>query len=344
MNAETFDIPRISAPSDQDFRTNYLRKGVPVVITDVADKWPASQWTLDELSRKAGHNKAFIRQQTDKESYKVGKSYSIRESPLREYIDDIRAENSRARSSYLAVQNIRSTFPELETDIDIPGYVEKLHGGPYLWIAMKGHYEFCHFDPDDGLLVILNGSKRVKLYGCDIQPLYPNPLGSRGRTIQAQVNCDTPDLKAFPKFKGVQCHQCTLNAGEMLFIPAFWWHQVTSLEMTISINFFYGDAGDNIYLTKIMEPMRWQAFSHWFLNIVEQNRPFESFQRVLENLPDSLRSFFLKTWHEKPSQDQQDRLVKLVLEHLNLDSIPTGSVRTSKHPPVMKIRGLLWRK
>ncbi|XP_072178522.1 tRNA wybutosine-synthesizing protein 5-like [Diadema setosum] len=344
MELPRIQIPRVSSLTDDVFRDLHLRKGVPVIITDVAHKWPAAEWTLDELTRKAGHNKAFIRQQTDQESYKVGKSYSIRESPLSDYISDIRAENSRAKSSYLAVQNIRSTFPELEADVPVPGYVGKLHGGPYLWIAMKGHYEFCHFDPDDGLLVILQGSKKVRLYGCDLQPLYPNPLGSRGRTIQAQVNCDNPDTSAFPEFTRVQCHECVLNAGEMLFIPAFWWHQVTSLEMTISVNFFFGDGGENEYLAKIMEPMRWQAFSHWLLNIVEQNRPFASFQRVLQDLPESLTSFLLKTWHERPSPEQLDRLVRLVLEHMDLEALPKGEPRTSKHPPVMKIRGLLWRK
>ena len=28
----------------------------------------------------------------------------------------------------------------LQDDIPIPDYVGKLHGGPYLWIALKGHY------------------------------------------------------------------------------------------------------------------------------------------------------------------------------------------------------------
>ena len=45
--------------------------GQPVVITDVADKWPAANWTLDSLTERVGDNIAFIRQQTDQEAYKV---------------------------------------------------------------------------------------------------------------------------------------------------------------------------------------------------------------------------------------------------------------------------------
>ena len=35
--------------------------------------------------------------------------------------------------------------------------------------------------------------------------------------------------------------ECHLKAGEMLFIPAFYWHQVTSIDTCISINMFFGD-------------------------------------------------------------------------------------------------------
>jgi hypothetical protein len=40
-------------------------------------------------------------------------------------------------------------------DIPLPDIVGKVHGGPYMWIAPKGHYEYCHIDADDGLLFIL---------------------------------------------------------------------------------------------------------------------------------------------------------------------------------------------
>ena len=75
--------------------------------------------------------------------------------------------------------------------------------------------EYCHFDPDDGMLIMLQGRKHVHLYGCDPEPLYPNPLGSKGRTVQASVNCDKPDLESHPKFAEVQAYCCVLEPGEM---------------------------------------------------------------------------------------------------------------------------------
>ena len=80
--------------------------------------------------------------------------------------------------------------------------------------------EYCHFDPDDGLLVVLQGHKQVRLFGCDLESLYPNTLGSKGRTVQATVNCEQPDLDAHPKFRQAICSYTQLNPGDMYVQPS----------------------------------------------------------------------------------------------------------------------------
>ena len=71
--------------------------------------------------------------------------------------------------------------------------------------------------------------KQVRLFGVDLENLYPNPLGSHGKTVQSQVNCDSADLDLFPNFVRARCQYCVLEPGEMLFIPAFFWHQVDQI-------------------------------------------------------------------------------------------------------------------
>lgn len=128
----------------------------------------------------------------------------------------------------------------------------------------------------------------------------------------------------------------------MLYFPAFWWHQVTSNELTISINIFFGNHGENLYLTKIMKSRQWDCFQYWLLNIVEQNRDKEQFSKVLQYLPESMSNFLLKQWHEVPTVEQLDRLVYLVLDYCKLSELPKKTI-VLKHAPPLKIRGLLWR-
>jgi len=49
--------------------------------------------------------------------------------------------------------------------------------------------EYCHYDPDASMLMMIEGKKQVRLFSSlDHQLLYPNPLGSKGKTIQSQVS------------------------------------------------------------------------------------------------------------------------------------------------------------
>ncbi|CAH1798454.1 unnamed protein product [Owenia fusiformis] len=339
---ENVEINRVCKLSKGEFEDEYLSKGEPIIIENAIDDWPAGKWTLDSLSERVGHKTCNVRWKTNTEEYKNGKQYFIRQTTLKEYISDIKAMNAKAKSSYMAVQNMKQTFPELLDDIKIPEYVGKLHGGPFMWIALQNHYEYCHFDPDDGLLIILNGQKHVRLYGCDIDSMYPNPKGTKGRTVQSGVNFDDPDWNMHPNFCNAKCRYGTLNSGDMLFIPAFWWHQVTSTQTTISVNMFFGDAGENAFIAKVMEPPRWQAFQYWLLNVVEQNRNCDSFNRMLSRLPEALVNFLKNQWYNTPDDAQVARLQTVVMEYLNLSELPMEP-SSGRNPPCLKIRGLVWR-
>lgn len=105
---------------------------------------------------------------------------------------------------------------------------------------------------------------------------------------------------------------------------------------------FFGDKGENNYLTKIMLSCQWDAFQYWLLNIIEQNRDMIQFKSVLEHLPGALKAFLLKQWHEIPTDEQLDKLVNVVMSFLELKELPVVS-KEVKHAPMLKIRGLLWR-
>ncbi len=349
--ASCVEIPRVPASllSPDQFHADYFLRARPVVITGATDAWPARDWTVEGLVERVGQNKVWVRGKTNSQEYREGKKYTIRKDTFAGYCADLLKGNARARSSYLAVASLQQAFPQLLADVPLPEYLTvnggKLHLGPYLWVALKGHYEFCHFDPDDNFLVMIRGRKRVRLFGHDLASLYPNPLGSQGKTVQSQVDCDKPDLDRHPRFADARCEQTVLEPGEMLFIPAFYWHQVCAFDTGISLNMFYGDAAAGGYVGKVMrEPYR-PHFEYWLLNIVEQNRGCDSFPRMLERLPEVLGHFFKKQWHDEADKADLERAVRLVMEHCGIDELPAVSDNRelSKFPPVLKIRGLLHR-
>ena len=200
-------IRRMDRIDLETFKSVYLQGRKPLILTGFAKNWPAFNWTLHNLMEMAGENVINVRRNTNIEDYKVGQKYNIEKMKFAEYINNIVRNNKKSKSSYMAVQNIKQAFPQLEGQIQVPEFVEKMHAGPFLWIANKGHYEFCHFDPDDNCLIVLNGRKKVMFFGSDLNSMYPNKLGSKGRTIQSQVCIDEPDLKRFPNFQHAKCFE-----------------------------------------------------------------------------------------------------------------------------------------
>lgn len=318
-------IPVLDSLSEEEFNATYFKDGKPVIIRKSIEKWPARNWDLDSLQVKLGSTPIHVRTNTNCMQYRTGQQYNIRQTTFNDYISDIRNSNKRARSSYMAVQNIKKALPQLEEDIQIPEYVGKVHGGPFLWIANKDHYEYNHYDPDDGLLIVVNGEKKVRLFGCcDLDNLYPNDLGTKGRTVQSRVNFgeeEDEDIDAyvdFPMFKQATCHHGYLTNGDMLYIPAFWFHQVTTIQTTISINIFWGNSGLNDFTTKAMKQPTWLCFRYWLLNIIEQNRTHPSFVRILPRLHQSLPNFIMTQWHETLLPHQVDTLVRVIMMYLDI--------------------------
>ena len=76
-----------------------------------------------------------------------------------------------------------------------------------------------------------------------------------------------------------------------LYIPAFWWHQVSALSHGVSVNIFWGEGGECSFMSKVIDT---QPFHYWMTNVIEQNRSFDSFERSLGKGITKLWNEFLK--------------------------------------------------
>lgn len=228
----------------EHFLANHLGNNKPLVIRNALNTFDTStayqNWSLEYLTKHCGDNKIHVRRNTVADAYKTGKAYFAEEVEFKSYVSDLLQQNELSKNSYMAVQNLRKAFPQIYEELKVPPFVGKLHGGPFLWIARAGHYEYCHMDPDDNVLSVFSGRKLVRLYGCDVSAMKPNKLGSNGRTIQSQIDCDKENLdvsaEEFERFKDLTCWYCLLKEGDLLYFPAFWWHQVSTPELTISVS------------------------------------------------------------------------------------------------------------
>lgn len=150
---------------------------------------------------------------------------------------------------YLAQNEV---FDALRGDYDVPkfcsdGAFNVGEGSLYnemVWIGPQGCVSPLHYDPLDNIFLQCVGVKRISLYAPQEEDsknecFYPGY--NNGQYNTSGVDVEQPDFETFPLFRNAAplVRQVVVRAGDLLFIPAKWWHHVRSLEYSVSINVFW---------------------------------------------------------------------------------------------------------
>jgi hypothetical protein len=108
-----------------------------------------------------------------------------------------------------------------------------------VWIGSEGAVTPLHHDAWTGILFQTEGSKRVAMYSpADRANLYfSSPFDATSRWSKLPGRSADADPAEFPRFARATRHETILRAGEALFIPPFWSHEIEALEANVSIPF-----------------------------------------------------------------------------------------------------------
>src|SRR6185436_377468 len=132
------------------------------------------------------------------------------------------------------------SVPALRNDLRKPACLGSV-GEPFrrLWISTPGCVTPLHYDLSNGFLCQVRGTKQVWLFDpAQFDRLYPRGPqfpGLDNFERQTQVDIHHPDYEAFPEFRRAAALECRLRQGDTLFIPSNWWHEVETLEPSISV-------------------------------------------------------------------------------------------------------------
>ncbi|XP_074316155.1 lysine-specific demethylase JMJ31 [Silene latifolia] len=130
----------------------------------------------------------------------------------------------------------------LQNDLKIPSFLKsKTLSSINLWMNTAQSRSSTHYDPHHNLLCVVAGCKQVVLWPPSSGPLLdPMPIYGEASN-HSSVNLDSPDLSRHPRFNRAceKSQKVVLRAGDALFIPEGWYHQVDSDELTIAVNFWW---------------------------------------------------------------------------------------------------------
>ncbi|MFL9458794.1 cupin-like domain-containing protein [Tolypothrix bouteillei VB521301_2] len=238
-------IERIHNPTPEEFKRATLSYRQPVIVTGKIAEWKAfSLWSIDYLNKVVGNKEINVNISKNKIftfDPETEDTFPSTKMQFTEFTDWINQEKKDEQYYYLQQQPIEISFPELFPDVEIPNYLNKnFFMIANLWIGTGGNTTPLHWDAARNLLSQVRGRKKILLF----EPkqaafLYPFPAHSKTPHM-SYLNIDKPDFDKFPKFQKAKYIECLLEPGEMLFIPAFWWHHVYSLDrVNIAVNFWW---------------------------------------------------------------------------------------------------------
>lgn len=218
----------------------------PCVIVDALAGW--SRWSPELLRERIEEQPVMVAVSDDAEfrySAEVERDADQRSALFRGELmafDSAFARITESRGPpfyYLMQRSIPDEFPNLVRELPTLPWIPVDDPVVNLWFGQGGVVTPLHYDMTHNFLVQVHGRKRLRLYSPhDTERLYPLPWTTK-MAHTSQVDVEQPDLERFPAFAEAEPHLVTLAPGETLWMPAWWWHHVWTLELSISINFWW---------------------------------------------------------------------------------------------------------
>ena len=189
-------------------------------------------------------------------------------------LDDVLNQQKAGKPLYLHDQSIDILCPALFDDIRVPRYFptdymsqmpkpyRMVHGcksdhgnpgHPSLFMGPGGSQSGLHADTIASRfwMAVLHGTKRFRLIDQKWAMEYPDkmyPTESLGQNLPKggylsffEVDAFEPDFERHPNFADVEVFYGNVTAGDVIFIPQKWLHQVRNVDYTIAISYNYVD-------------------------------------------------------------------------------------------------------
>jgi hypothetical protein len=183
----------------------------------------------------------------------LGRMFARGKCPLPEFFSAIESGPSGDRSRYLFTGDERfllrrrggqtSIDPELAPllgDVERPPWFaeERLHT-VWAWFSGAGVRTWLHYDNNGchNLNAQVTGRKRCVLYAPEeLSRMHVFPLGGDNPAL----NCERPAPEHAPDLAAARAWEAELCAGDVLYIPAWWFHTFLHVgEFNSNVNFWW---------------------------------------------------------------------------------------------------------
>jgi len=219
-------VPRVAIRDAAAFRARAMR-GLPFLVDGIVDRWPLTAHTPALLRERYAHLPVRARV-GDYIGTAFAPDRAMQDMTMLDYLD--LAARTAGLPPYLGNLELR----ELNNMCHWPTWFDKM-GPPRFWIGPAGTVTPLHCDFDDNIFAQVWGSKRIILspphHDVFLSPREANPI-----LFGSPFDPEAPDYDAYPLARHASMIAVTVHPGDMLYVPAGWYHQVRALTFSLSSN------------------------------------------------------------------------------------------------------------
>lgn len=224
---------------------------LPLLIRWAANEWPAKDaWSFLHLANTVSDRTVPVHDGTSPLKPLINTSAASEEvdqslRPLSAVLRALAAsEDGSAEAGtefgYVPQVSLLRDFPELLRDIRLPPWLNRLSTvlEINLWIGDRGILSPLHFDLKDNLLTQLRGEKALKLLPPEASVVPRRSLNDSYWRVAAITAAQAKITRAWSD-STERLYTADLLPGDMIYIPAFWWHEVQTISPSLSVNFWW---------------------------------------------------------------------------------------------------------
>ena len=238
LRSERRPIERLNDIDPADFRQRYLDTDTPVVLAGAGRDWPAAAWTHQEIAARCPEtNVRLLRAAPGEAKGNPGEGRNVSYA-------DIAASMDSGGDLYARFSGIMHQHPELVDDVDLNWFRE--HRGDHksfenwgFFMGGAGTATGLHSSIAPNLFYQITGRKRWYIYPAMAAPFFV-PAVKCSPYFYSEVDVD--DVDAWPIAAAVPGWIADLEPGDVLYVPAFAWHQVHNYSPTIAVGYRWAKA------------------------------------------------------------------------------------------------------
>lgn len=222
------EIPRTGPLSASAFHARAV-PGLPFLMTGLVGRWPLCSLSPQVLSER--YSELRVRARTgDYINNAFRADRPMQDMSMGEYLELVACGSGSLPPPYVGNLELR----ELNTLCHWPSYFRKM-GPPRFWLGPTGTVTPLHCDFDDNIFAQIWGTKRIFL----APPHHDEFLYVREANpvlFGSPVDPEAPDDERFPLARQANLIECIVRPGDLLYVPAGWYHQVRALSFSLSSN------------------------------------------------------------------------------------------------------------